>query len=158
MQPSPPEKSGCGRLRYSEPKSATQLCDKASRQSMQRLENQFFQSARSITPPPATLNWVPQNRLLVTIDGTNDNQRFARPKKSSNTMDPANANNIPVTMNLYTAHGGDVDMRRIVNSMIRSGHFDEEVLNYANELEGEDSGIAANNRFTTSFTNNMVKV
>ena len=93
--------------------------------------------------------------MLVSIDGTSSNFRFARPKKHANMTNAENVANAPVALNMFSGHGGESEIRRMVGTVIRSGHFDEEVLNYANELEGEDVGIATNSRITTTFVNSV---
>ena len=70
----------------------------------------------------------------------------------TNTENVANA---PVALNMFSGHGGESEIRRMVGTVIRSGHFDEEVLNYANKLEGEDVGIATNSRINTMFVNSV---
>ena len=96
--------------------------------------------------------------MLVSIDGTDSNFRFARPKKYANITTEADAVNAPVALRVLPGHGGETGMRRMVSTMIRSGHFDEEVLNYSNELLAADVGIQSNNRISTTFVNNAAEL
>jgi hypothetical protein len=53
------------RLQYDLPKKSTHLNDRAARRAHCTLINQFYKTARSITPPPDATNWVQRNNLLL---------------------------------------------------------------------------------------------
>jgi hypothetical protein len=131
------------RGRYSEPVRPAHLSDRSAIAADQRLDNQFFQSGRSITPPPGAEGWALKGRMMVTVDATETLSRMSRPKRTTNRD---STNTAPVKVSMLTSHGGDAMRSEIVRHMLRTGMYDEEVKEHYRTLmaaEATADGAAA---------------
>ena len=112
------------RTMYSLPQNPNQLLDSKARDSDNKIENVFMETARSITPPPGSTNWPYKNRLMITADATGALHGPHRPKKYakhvSSTADSAKAAKIQC----MTAHGGTEEKQRMIGLLLQSGEFD----------------------------------
>ena len=123
---------------YSNPTKAVHLSDGPYRKSRDRLDHQFGQTARSYTPPPGvdSSNWVEQNKVLFSLDGTNDAERTRsnnRNKKGSTVQEP--------TLRAVVAHGGVDSIKAMFGHLASTGMFDDEVQARHNQLS---NGTATN--------------
>lgn len=127
-------KSKNSRPRYSYPENTAQVSDKAAVGAMRSLGRQLFKTGRSITPPPGVPNCAPKNTMLITMDGAEQQlPRFSRPKTSTNKINPAEADSVPVRLCVKTAHGGQDASKPVmrVRAALHSGEFNSEVLERA---------------------------
>ena len=72
------------RCRYDFPTKPMQLNDRAAHESMEQLENQFFKTSHSITPPPGSNNWAHKNYMFVSVDSSEGTNESNRPEQDRN--------------------------------------------------------------------------
>ncbi|KAL9178822.1 hypothetical protein ACHAXT_003953 [Thalassiosira profunda] len=113
------------RGRYSQPTTAAQLSDRSAvgaeqqlekqmyktADAVEKLQQQFFKSGASITPPPGIEGWATKAFMLTA------------------NMDSSNT--APVKVKMLTSHGGHAQRSDIFKLMMETGAFDGEIRDYA---------------------------
>ena len=138
------------RSRLSNASKPTELSDKSAKAMEQQLTKQLFHSAKSITPAPGvdTSRWAARNYMLMSLDGTTEHKRLARPGRLHNTVDSVDT--APVEMRILTGHGGTPARKAMVRALLESGSFDAEAEAY---VDSKRAGNEPARTVTPTFIN-----
>jgi len=128
------------RGRYSNPTLASQLNDKASRDSDRMLDKQFIKTSQSSKPAPGidASNWGSKNAMLIQRKSNiTSPKRKAGPTKDRNMISSSTGQFHDISIKM--AGGGELSAQKMMKFVLSSGMFDDAVkARYAAIEEGDE--------------------